>query len=1123
MAKLTKGINIVKNLVGSSYILEIDSLSKDFSNVVVVVDNNHQVDNLYSELKSIYKDKSILKFPDFGMSGYENSILDNNIIKDRYRTLISIHNNSPTNNIIITTYKSLFYKIPSLDDISSSWSYITMESNYVDVTTILKKYKYTKVLKVEEPGQYRVSGSIIDFFSIVSDTPVRINFFGDLIETMKEFNVNTQISNSLVNSMTITSNHLYHLDSQNISNYVSDVSKRFDDEYRDDLEYERIVNDNNFSTIHNLTPIFFKENKSFFDLIGKEFVCFSKKNIMTQYLENKDTMKNLYDYESKNRYLLNPSELLIAEDKLIEILENNYLYLSSEMSSINHSIKKSYSTLPSVVINYNYKDPYANIRKLYNSSEYNFIFFIQRDDNFRTLINYLDKNNIKYYETKSLDNSRNKVEIFRCDINQGFIDNANKKIFISSNDLFGLVKNRITKSKTFKSIYIDNISDLKIDDYIVHNEHGIGRYKGLITMDVEQKIIELIKIEYADNNNLYMPITSMSLIQKYIGNTGLNTKLASLGSGRWLKIKQRAKRKIEDIAAELLRVQAQRELKKGYSFSFDNNIYEKFCDLFQYVETEDQMDCINQVIDDMCSIKSMDRLVCGDVGFGKTEIILRASFLAVNNNKQVVIIVPTTVLAKQHYKTFETRFNNYNYKINLMSRAVSTKDKNKILDEIKDGKSHITIGTHALLNKRIKYYDLGLLIIDEEHKFGVKHKETIKSLKENIDVLSLTATPIPRTLNSALSEIKNMSIINTPPVGRRNIETNIIKRSSEDLEIYINREINRGGQILFVHNNIETMDDEINFLKDIDNGYRVNKIHGQLPSTNISQIMNSFINEEIDILVCTSIIESGLDMTNVNTIIINNAQNFGLSQLHQIRGRVGRSKRQAYAGLILCDSSKINEDAQKRLDAFIKTDSLAGGLEIAGHDLEIRGAGEILGEEQSGQIFEIGYGMYTNLLSKAIKQLKNQGDTAEHNHIDIDAYISTLIPQDYVEDIFSRLQFYNEISNTANEYEINQIITKMNDIYGPIPEYLDNLLDLTKVRIQARFINAEKVKITKDNTIITLNDNSTVNNDKLIRDYVMKEKIKIVNKYNLKYKNNTEASFKTICADIIEVIKSITI
>ncbi len=1123
MAKLTKGINVVRNLTGSSYLLEINQLSRDFQKTIVIVDNNHQVDNLHDELKSIYKNKAIFKFPDFGISDYQNSTLESSIIKDRYNTLMSIYESSDKEGIYITTYKSLFYKIPELDDVVSSWSNVTMESKYTDIVNILEKYNYTKVSRIEEPGQFRISGAIIDFFSITSNKPIRISFFGDSIEIIKEFDIRTQISKSQTESTIIAAKNINHLTIENINNYISNVTNLFDNEYRDDLEYERIVHDNNFSNIHNLIPFFFKNTKSLLSLLNNEFVCFSNKNIINQYSDIKETMEKSFDFESKNRYLIEPSKLLITQSELEKLLEDNYLYISSEVERTNNAIKTNYTNLPPVMVNYNYKDPFTNIQKVLSNSKYHFLFFIKRDDNFRTLINFFNSNNIEYSEKELIDNKHNKIEILRADINQGFIDNAHKKVYISSNDLFGLIKNRITKNRSFKSIYIDKISDLKIDDFIVHTDHGVGKYKGLITMDIEKKIIELIKIEYADNNNLYMPITSMTLIQKYIGNTGLNTKLASLGSDRWLKIKQRAKKKIEDTAAELLRVQALREMQEGYSHSFDNNMYKKFCDLFPYVETDDQLNCINDVIDDMCSSKPMDRLVCGDVGFGKTEVILRASFLAVNNSKQVVVIVPTTVLAKQHYKTFQTRFNNYNYKINLINRTVSAKDKNQILEEIKNGKSNIIIGTHALLNKNIRYHNLGLLVIDEEHKFGVKHKETIKCLKENIDVLSLTATPIPRTLNSALSEIKDMSIINTPPIGRKNIDTNIINKSSKELEIYINREINRGGQILFVHNDIESMQIEIDFLKSINNQYRISKVHGQLHNNEITKVMNAFINEEIDILVCTSIIESGLDMTNVNTIIINNAQKFGLSQLHQIRGRVGRSKRQAYAGLILCDPIKINKEAQKRLDAFIRTDSLAGGLEIAGHDLEIRGAGEILGEEQSGQIFEIGYGMYTNLLSKAINQLKNRKDTKERNHIDIDAYISTLIPQDYIEDIFLRLEFYNDISNTTNEYEINQIITKLNDIYGPIPEYLENLLDLTRVRIQASFINAEKVRINKDNTIITLNDNSTVNNEKLINNYVMKEKVKIINKYNLKYKNTADESFKQICCNVLNVIQSITV
>ncbi len=1122
MAILTKGINVVKNIVGSAYLIEIEKLSKQYQNTIILLDNNHQIDSLYDELVSLYQDKIILKFPNYGVGDYDINHIDKNIIKDRYNTLISIQKNNKLKKILITTYKSIFNKIPDINDSKSSWVNISKESKYNEIIDTLNIFQYRKVSKVEELGQYRVSGSIIDYFSLLEDKPIRVNFFGDDIETIKKFNTKTQLSEFNVDISTISATGIYHLTNDNIKNYISFVSNTFEDEYKEDLEFENITNDQCSSNIQNLIPSFYNDTLSLLSLFKDEFVCFTQKNITDEYEDQFNTMNNIYNDEIKNRYILNPTDLLITNNELDNIIKNNYIYFSSELSEDKNSIKTGYSTLPSLVINYNYKNPFINFDNLYKSSSYDFIFFIDRDDNFKTLTNYFDSNDLEYKEINNIDDDSSCIKIYKSNINQGFIDNHNKKTYISSNDLFGLIKTRVSKNKSIKSILIDNLSDLKVNEFIVHQEHGIGKYKGLITMEIESKVIELIKIEYADNNNLYIPITSISLIQRYIGNAGLNTKLANLGTDRWLKVKQRAKKKIEDIAAELLRVQANRELNLGYKYTFDNHTYEKFCKLFPYVETEDQLDCINNVIEDMCSQKSMDRVVCGDVGFGKTEVILRASFLAATNNKQVIIIVPTTVLAKQHYQTFKKRFSNYNYTISLMTRVLTALDKTKTINDIKDNNVHIIIGTHALLNKNIKYYDLGLLIIDEEHKFGVKHKEAIKSMKENIDVLSLTATPIPRTLNSALSEIKDMSIINTPPIGRRDIETRTIERTQENIKEYIDRELNRGGQILFIHNNIDSMDEEINFLKIINDNYRIGKVHGRLSNNEIENVMNNFIHEDIDILVCTSIVESGLDMANVNTIIINNAQNFGLSQLHQIRGRVGRSNKQAYAALILCDYRKMTKEAERRVGAFIKTNSLAGGLDIAGHDLDIRGAGEILGEEQSGQIFEIGYGMYTSMLSRAINQIKNKKDDHISIHTEVDAYISTLIPQDYIEDIFIRLEFYSDISNVTNEHQLNEIIIKMIDIYGPIPEYLENLLHLTKVRIASSIINADKIKINKDNSIITLNSNSLVDRDLLLDKYVIPGKIKLSDQYNLKYQNSLESNFEDKCNNIIDILKAIS-
>jgi len=509
---------------------------------------------------------------------------------------------------------------------------------------------------------------------------------------------------------------------------------------------------------------------------------------------------------------------------------------------------------------------------------------------------------------------------------------------------------------------------------------------------------------------------------------------------------------------------------KGFSFETKIRDYEKFIDYFPFVETEDQNKTINEVVSDMSKLKPMDRIICGDVGFGKTEVIMRASFIASMNDKQTMVLAPTTILVEQHFKTFLKRFENTAINIGKLSRLQSAKEKSLLLKKIADGKVDIVIGTHALLSRKVIFKNLKLLIIDEEHKFGVRAKEKIKKIKENIDVLSLTATPIPRTLNAALSQIKDLSIIETPPENRKSIVTRILKWDSDIIKDAINREINRGGQIYYVHNEIKTMDKIIEKIKLLDLKIKIGKIHGQLDNKIIEKEMNKFLNKEYDLLLCTSIIESGLDIANVNTIIINNSNKFGLSQLHQIRGRVGRTGRQAYAYLIIPEKSMITEDAQKRLEAIDSVSSLGGGLEIATHDLEIRGAGEILGEEQSGQIYEVGYAMFTDLLNKSIKLLKTGEPEIELNNIEIDINKSCLIPEDYINDIYTRLKYYKKISSCKNKDEINIIKDEIIDIFGPIPKFLNNLFILTILKLKIINKNIKYIKIINQDVKIEIND-----------------------------------------------------
>ena len=489
-------------------------------------------------------------------------------------------------------------------------------------------------------------------------------------------------------------------------------------------------------------------------------------------------------------------------------------------------------------------------------------------------------------------------------------------------------------------------------------------------MNIEGIETELIKLEYSNEDVLYIPVTSINLLKKYSGHTGLNVPLHNLGTDYWIKIKNRAKKKINDIAVELLEVESRRLASKGFSFKNNLDEYTKFSDAFPYEETEDQIKAIENVMRDMESEKPMDRLICGDVGFGKTEVIMRAAFLSAINNCQTIVLAPTTILVEQHYKSFINRFSSTAINIGRLSRLQSTKDKKETLMKLKNGEIDIIIGTHAVLSKNIEFHNLKLLVIDEEHKFGVTAKEQIKKLKYNIDIITLTATPIPRTLNAALSQIKDLSVMETPPQNRKSIVTRIVKWDKDILGEAIDREIQRGGQIYYVHNEISSMDDEIAKILSLNEKIKIGRIHGQLDPKDIEIEMQRFLDREYDLLICTSIIESGLDIQNVNTIIVNNSNKFGLSQLHQIRGRVGRTNRQAYAYMVIPEYTQITKDAEKRLEAIDSVKSLGGGLELATHDLEIRGAGEILGEEQSGQIYEIGYAMFTDILNKSIEFLR---------------------------------------------------------------------------------------------------------------------------------------------------------
>ncbi|HET6724620.1 MAG TPA: transcription-repair coupling factor, partial [Gammaproteobacteria bacterium] len=609
---------------------------------------------------------------------------------------------------------------------------------------------------------------------------------------------------------------------------------------------------------------------------------------------------------------------------------------------------------------------------------------------------------------------------------------------------------------------IRDLTDLSVGAPVVHEDHGVGRYLGLHPLSLSGVETEFLTLEYAGGDKLYVPVAALHLISRYTGGSPEHAPLHRLGSDQWTKAKRRAAEQARDVAAELLDVYARRAAKTGFAFKVDEGDLRSFASAFPFEETADQQQAIEQVRDDMVSARSMDRVVCGDVGFGKTEVAVRAAFIAAQGGKQVAVLAPTTLLAQQHFQTFQDRFADWPVRIEVLSRFRSTAARNTVAEGLADGDVDIVVGTHALLNDELKFANLGLVIVDEEQRFGVRHKEKLKNLRAEIDVLTLTATPIPRTLNMALAGIRDLSIIATPPADRLAVKTFVSQWNDALIVEACMREIKRGGQVFFVHNKVETIEKAARDLRALVPEADVRVAHGQMRERELEQVMLDFYHRRFNVLVCSTIIENGIDVPTANTIIIDRADHLGLSQLHQLRGRVGRSHHRAYAYLLTPPRKLMTPDAVKRLDAIASLDELGAGFTLATHDLEIRGAGELLGAEQSGQIHEVGFSLYTDLLDRAVKALKS-GKTPEldlplHHEAEIDLGVPALLPSDYMPDVHMRLVLYKRIAGAATANELDELQIEMIDRFGLLPEPAKNLFQLAALRLQARPLGIRKIE-----------------------------------------------------------------
>ncbi|MGK0430149.1 MAG: transcription-repair coupling factor (superfamily II helicase) [Psychroserpens sp.] len=1010
----------LKGLVGSALSLVLSESFKSAKLPYLLIFNDKEEAAFYlNDLEGLLSDKDVLFYPGSYRRPYQIEQTDNANVLLRAEVLNRI--NSQKKPAIIVTYPdALFEKVVTRRELEKNTLKIAVgdELSLDFVNEVLFEYKFKRVDFVTEPGEFSVRGGIVDVFSFSHDEPYRIEFFGDDVDSIRTFDVETQLSTEQIKKIGV----------------IPNVANKFLDENRQSfLKY-----------IAQKTVVFSKNTDLFFSRIDDFFG------------KAEDAFKNLSS-EIKHA---SPEELFCNSEELKRQLLEFSLVEFGTMSLFSEE-KIEFNTTPQPSFNKQFNLLIEDLNLHHDRGYTNYIACAsdQQAKRFHDIFDDVEQN--VHYKTIVLS------------LYQGFVDHEQKITCYTDHQIFERyhkfqLKNGYAKKQ---AITLKELTNLDIGDYVTHIDHGIGKFGGLQKIDVEGKKQEAIKLVYGERDVLYLSIHSLHKITKFNGKDGKPPKIYKLGSKAWKTLKQKTKSRVKEIAFNLIQVYAKRKLERGYQYKPDSYLQHELEASFIYEDTPDQMTSTADIKADMESERPMDRLVCGDVGFGKTEVAIRAAFKAVDNGKQVAVLVPTTILAYQHQKTFTERLKDFPVTVDYLNRFRTAKEKRETLEKLEKGHVDIIIGTHQLVNKKVKFKDLGLLIVDEEQKFGVAVKEKLKTLKDNVDVLTLTATPIPRTLQFSLMAARDLSVINTAPPNRYPIESNVIRFSEEIIRDAVTYEIQRGGQVFFIHNRIENIKEVAGMIQRLVPDAKIGIGHGQLDGKKLETLMLAFMNGEFDVLVSTTIIESGLDVPNANTIFINNANNFGLSDLHQMRGRVGRSNKKAFCYFITPDYSAMTDDARKRITALEQFTELGSGFNIAMKDLEIRGAGDLLGGEQSGFMNEIGFDTYQKILNEAIEELKDnefkdlyQDDGKEKEYvkdITIDTDFELLFPDDYVNNITERLNLYTKLNILKTEEELHKFESEIIDRFGELPVEVVDLLNSVRIKWVAKKIGLEKIIMKK--------------------------------------------------------------
>ncbi len=1040
---------------------------------LVITKNSDSAALIENEIRFYSADNAleVLPFPDWETLPYDSFSPHQDITSARVSTLNRL--SQIKRGIVIVPLSTLLHRIapPSFLQAHSLLLDTGQRLNIDRLREQLTNAGYRAVETVYEHGEFAVRGSIIDLYPMGSDTPFRIDLFDDEIDTLRTFDPESQRSIDKIDQIRLLPAREFPLTEEAIALFKQNWRANFDVDYRRCPTYQDVSQGLAPAGIEYYLPFFFDETATLFDFLPADTLIITEESLETPCKQfwsdaNSRFEDRRHDIEKP---ILSPNRVFLPENELFSALKPfKRLQFCAQELEINAGRSNFASQATAGLgVNAQSSNPLGKLTHYMDDNpQQKWLFCAESPGRKESLLELLSKANIKPDQIKNwadFEAGSSAIGMTVFPLDRG-LNIPNRLKVITESQLFGgqvFQRRRRAREKDQSDLVIRNLAELAPNSPVVHIDHGVGRYLGLETIELDGQKNEFVALSYVNDAKLFVPVSSLHLISRYSGTTDELAPLHRLGTEQWSKARQKAAEKIRDTAAELLDIYARRAARKGFQFDDPDENYKQFAASFPFEETPDQETAIQSVLRDMTSPQPMDRLICGDVGFGKTEVAMRATFMAAQSSKQVAVLVPTTLLAQQHFENFRDRFADWPVTVELISRFRTAKQQSAVIEKLNDGQIDIIIGTHKLLQGDIEFKNLGLVIIDEEHRFGVQQKERLKSLRSEVDILTMTATPIPRTLNMAMSGMRDLSIIATPPARRLAVKTFVRESDNPTIKEAILRELLRGGQVYYLHNEVKSIEKVAEELRALVPEARVGVGHGQMRERELEQVMSDFYHKRHNVLLCTTIIETGIDVPNANTIIIDRADKFGLAQLHQLRGRVGRSHHQAYAYMLTPPPKSISTDAQKRLEAIALAEDLGAGFTLATHDLEIRGAGELLGEEQSGQIQGIGFSLYMEMLEEAIQAIKDGKtpnlDKPLHHGAEINLRIPALIPDDYLPDVHNRLIMYKRISSAKNDIEIKELQIEMIDRFGMLPEQTKNLFRLTSLKLIANDLGIVKL------------------------------------------------------------------